>query len=304
MKKIVFIINPNSGNGYGAEIGKKISKLAPSLRVECEILYTKNQGDATRFADKYTKSDDVVIISVGGDGTMNEVLNGIHAGVTMGIIPSGSGNDFFRIIDPHITDIEELIKQTIAGTIRYIDYGIVNGKKFLGSFSVGLDANVVDGSRKIQQKNKRVRKSGYILAALAEVIKPNPFNMTFEDAQINVNQSCLFVSALNGQYYGGGFNSAPDADIEDGLLDINIVEAMKPTRIVSLLPVYMQGKHYGLKEVIIHQSNRFTMTCDREMTAQVDGELFRASKFDVQVVNKGIPFLIAKGINKNENTKR
>ena len=62
MKKIVFIINPNSGNGYGAEIGKIVAKIAPTLRVECEILYTKVQGDATRFADRYTKNDDVVIM--------------------------------------------------------------------------------------------------------------------------------------------------------------------------------------------------------------------------------------------------
>ena len=295
MKKVVFIINPRSGNGYGEEIGKKIEELIPSLPYESEILYTKRKNDAKEFASRYFKSDDVVILAVGGDGTMNEVLNGIHAGVTMGIIPSGSGNDFFRMIDPKISDIKELVKATINGRVEYVDYGIVNGSKFLDSFSIGLDAAIAYKAKDIQMKNPKVRKSAYLRAILSEIFHNGIFNVHYEDSSIHVNQSCLLISALNGKYYGGGFKPTPDANYQDGMLDINIIEGMTTSRMISLVPIYMKGKHYGCKEVISTLSNRFTLTCDKEVAAQIDGELFMGSIFDVQVVQQGLPILIAKG---------
>lgn len=295
MKKIVFIVNPHSGNGFGKEIGRIIEEMIPTIPYECEIHYTHKRNDATMYAARYTKSDDAVIVSVGGDGTMNEVLNGIHAGVCMGIIPSGSGNDFFRLIDPEINDIKELIRQTIYGKVEYIDYGIVNQRKFLGSFSVGLDADVVMKAAEIQKKNKKVRKSAYVRAVMSEVFHPPVFGVHFEDASVNVNQECLLVSVMNGRYYGGGFSPAPEADYQDGLLDVNIVESMNTSKIIRLLPLYMKGKHYGCKEVIAHSTNHFTMVCDRVKVAQCDGELIEEKRFDVQIVNKGLPILLAKG---------
>ncbi len=295
MKKIVFIVNPNSGNGYGASIGKKIEAVRKHSDIEMDIRYTEKVMDATRMASEYTKADDVLLVSVGGDGTLNEVLNGLHAGVPLAIIPSGSGNDFYRLIDPMISDMTTLINETINGSIQYVDYGIVNGKKFIGSFSVGLDADIVYKAREIQKSHPRVRKSAYVRALIDEMRHPQKFHVIFEDDKTSVEKDALIVSCLNGRYYGGGFNPAPTSDFQDGLVDINIVDFIKMGRILTLVPKYMKGKHYGAKEVTFVRSHRFTITCDKEMVAQVDGELFKATTFDIEVVNKGLPLMVARG---------
>lgn len=297
MKKIVCIINPTSGNGYGAEIAKKIEKLRDQLPCEIEILLTKKANDATELARKFTKSDDVLILAVGGDGTMNEVLNGIRAGVRMGIIPCGSGNDFFKLIDPKLSSLEELILKTINGKEICVDYGIVNDRKFLGSFSIGFDAGIAANAKNVQDKNKYLRKTSYLFSLIGDMFSLQPLKIDYEDANHSIKEKSILISVMNGRYYGGGFNPTPNADVSDGMLDLTIVRNMPVAKFVSLIPSYATGNHYKHpKEAIILQTNRFTLECDKDVVAQVDGEIFYASYFDVQLVHKGLHLVVAKEI--------
>lgn len=295
MSKYIFIVNPKSGNGVGESYGKKLEDMLPSMQVPYEVVYTNAPKHATQIASRYTKEDDCILVAVGGDGTMNEVLNGLQEGVTMAILPCGSGNDFYRLIDSHATDFKRMVEDTIYGKAVLVDYGILNGYKFLGSFSIGMDANVVDRKVKIQQKHKNARKSAYLLAVAQEVFAKKESNITLETNETTIQKSVLFVSALNARYYGGGFKAAPNADIQDGKFDVTLVDEIGLLKIAQLLPKYMKGTHLGYKEVTTLTSDHFLLKCDHEIVAQCDGELFSGSTFELTVMHHGVSVVIPRG---------
>ncbi|MBE6113828.1 MAG: diacylglycerol kinase family lipid kinase [Erysipelotrichaceae bacterium] len=295
MSKYVFIVNPKSGNGVGESYGKKLEAMLPGMGVSYEVVYTSAPKDATLIASRYTKEDDCILVAAGGDGTMNEVLNGIQEGVTMAILPCGSGNDFYRLIDSHATDFKGMVEDTIYGNTELVDYGILNGYKFLGSFSIGMDANVVDRKVKIQEKNKKARKSAYLLAVAQEVFARKGSNIVLETNGTTISKSVLFVSALNARYYGGGFKAAPNADIQDGKFDVTLVDSVGLLKIAELLPKYMKGTHLGCKEVTTLLCDHFVLTCDHEIVAQCDGELFSGSTFELTVMHHGVSVVIPRG---------
>ncbi len=126
--KYIFIVNPESAKGNAMKIIGNIEKVCKQEHIEYEVCYTLAQGDATRLAQSY-KDDENIIYAVGGDGTLSEVLNGVIGTKNkIGIIPAGSGNDFYRTV-------KELAKAEIES-----DVGVVNGKYFLNIACVGIDA--------------------------------------------------------------------------------------------------------------------------------------------------------------------
>ena len=128
--KHVFIVNPTSGKGKALKIVDKIEEVCTKRNIEYEIHYTKSSGDATKIAKKYHFSKNI-IFSVGGDGTLNEVLNGVMGTKNiLGIIPCGSGNDFYKTLDK------------IDDEFPVIDVGKINGKYFINIVSIGIDAEV------------------------------------------------------------------------------------------------------------------------------------------------------------------
>lgn len=295
MTKKIFIVNPQSGNGAGKNNGEKLEQLLPKLNVDYEIIYTKYPRHASEIAAQYTVEDHCDLIAVGGDGTLNEVLNGVQKGVTMGLLPSGSGNDFYRLIDPKLVSFQEMVESILEGEKIQIDYGVMNGHKFLGSFSVGMDASVAERAAKIQEKNKGVRRSAYLRAIVGELFSEHGFDVCMEMEQQTIHKRVLLVSALNGRFYGGGFKPAPFADIQDGLFDVALVDTLPVWRMIQLLPKYMAGKHSGLKEIISLKTNHLTLKSDKEMIAQCDGELFRSHEIDLQMYAKGLNFIMPRG---------
>lgn len=295
MSKKIFIVNPKSGNGQGKMYGLKLAQMLPQMNVDYEIIYTEYPRHATEIAARYFRVDDCDLIAVGGDGTMNEVLNGVHAGVCMGILPCGSGNDFYRLIDPKLLSFQSEVEAVLHGEKVMIDYGVMNGHKFLGSFSIGMDANVVNRAAKIQQKNKGVKKSAYLRAVAGELFSKHGFDAYLETDQMSIKKQVLLVSALNGRYYGGGFKPAPQADIQDGLFDVSMIDTLPVWRIAQLLPKYMAGKHRDLKEIICVTTNHFTLKSDEQMVAQCDGELFTNNLFELQVMTRGLGFIMPRG---------
>lgn len=295
MTKKIFIVNPASGNGEGKNYGLKLESMLPKMGIDFEIIYTEGPKHATEIASRYFKSDDVDLIAVGGDGTMNEVLNGIHSGVSMGILPCGSGNDFYRLIDPKLISFQSEVEALLNGEKTTIDYGVMNGFKFLGSFSIGMDANVVDRVVKIQEKNKGVRKSAYLRAVAGELFSKHGFNAYLETDDQQYEKKVLMVSALNGRYYGGGFKPAPFADIQDGLFDVSMIDNIPMLTIARLMPKYMAGKHMDLEQVTFVRTNHFTLRSEEEMICQCDGELIRGKLFDLHLVTRGLSFIMPKG---------
>lgn len=292
--KDLFIVNPKAGNGDGYKKSKVIEAVLKERETPYEMIYTKYPLHAIEIARSYKQSDDVRIFAVGGDGTLNEVLNGINVGVPLGIIPCGSGNDFFKMITRRSFDFKTMLRDTLDGTIEKVDYGILNGRKFMNSFSVGIDATI-NRKAKILQTKSRLKAGAYMQSALLEVLHPIPMHVTLELEDQSITKDALLISSLNGKWYGGGFMPAPSADIRDGLFEVSMIDYIPTLKILPLFPRYMIGKHIGASVVSVFRANRFTLHTRDLCQAQIDGELIEGTHFELQVIHQGLPLIIPKG---------
>ncbi|MCD6177144.1 MAG: diacylglycerol kinase family lipid kinase [Candidatus Cloacimonetes bacterium] len=273
-KKWFFIVNSTAGRG---KTGKKISKLVTSLnehKIDFEIELTKAPQHATQLAKDAIKKGFHNIISVGGDGTLNEVVNGVMLSgkseeINVGIIPEGGGNDFatgFNLsskIDKAVEILQKL-------NIRKIDVGKIEDRYFINALGIGFDARAAQISNKIKYLNGMPR---YLLAVIKALVSLKPFEAEVKLDDYTYNSPFLLIAIGNGKYTGGGFLLTPEALIDDGFLDICFIKTITRRRILSLLPSAIKGKHLKEPEVDLKQSKTIEVITKSPLPFYTDGEL-------------------------------
>lgn len=289
---ILFIVNPVAGKGKALSLVPRVEKICKQYSCSYDIKYTEGSRDAERLAREAEIEGQERIVVVAGDGTLNEVVNGINGTDTaIGVIPGGSGNDFIRTINPH-TDIDEIIYDNIFGDIIEADIASCNDRKYINIASVGLDAEIADGTSAMKKYFSGSK------AYLASVIK-TLFTYKGQKMHINIDgteieKEVLLSAIANGKYYGGGIMPAPDADIQDKLLDICIVNRFPLLKEFILLPKYMKGKHKSLKGVSFKRGRRIEITSPEQMTVNFDGEIFRNNRVLFQLLDQPIKIIVPK----------
>lgn len=288
--KHIFIINPTSGNGKYKDIIIQINQVFEN-RDDFEIIMTEYPGHAQEIAQSYR--GDFTLYSVGGDGTAHEVLNGLQEGVAMGLVPVGSGNDFRRNIEP-LTDLENIVSRLVNGAKVDVDYVMFNDRKQLNCANIGLDADVNEG---VNQSNIKFlpRKFLYALFALKCLIFKKTINVDVEVNGKRSSHNVLLASFMNGSYYGGGFKSAPLADVTDGLMDVTLIRNISRLRILSLMPVYFKGQHMGLDIVEAYQTDHIKVTSKIPIIVGCDGEIMKMNAFELKVIKHGLPLVLPQG---------
>jgi len=272
MKKQIFIYNPIAGGGRAEQaisLIKTCSREEKKLH-EIEIVRTDAPGKACRYTEIWSRVfPNVIIYSVGGDGTLNEVINGIYPNTKLGIIPAGSGNDFYRVY------------QEIEGT-KKINLGVVNGRKFINIASLGIDAKMADTANRI--KNSRFRMLSYPRAIIEEIIKYKPTSITIN----GVPTEKTILTICNGQYYGNGFPMNPEYNLSDGLF--NVISAGKLTRrqIIVLLLKILRQTHLESERVAFYQTDSILVESGKSLLCNVDGEVFADTRFEFSVIKDGV----------------
>ncbi len=291
--KHVFIINPTSGEG---NYKKVISWVENNIQKEnYEIHLTKYPGHAKEIAAQYTQ--DTVLYAVGGDGTAFEVLNGMHFDNELAVIPVGTGNDFVKMI-PHSLEIEKLLEDTVfGGHPEIIDIGQANENLFLNETNIGLDARVVASADKYKGKTMIPRTMIYIAAALKEVFKMKATPLKIYNDDFKYEQDTTLMAIMNGQYYGSAFRSAPNARINDGLLDLIFVDEISRMKAFSLIPKYSKGKHEHLDIVTMHKVKEVTIENPNGMLYVCDGEIFTTSTLNIKIHRGKLKYRLPKGAN-------
>lgn len=286
--KHVFIINPTSGKGKAYKQVDCIKNIFANRSDEFEILLTEYQGHATELARRFKMSDEAIIYSVGGDGTAYEVLNGLQDQVSMAIIPAGTGNDYYRMLGFTKKNLEDIIKETIDGKFVNVDYGISNDRRFLNTMALGLDADVNQVAQDIGKKLPIPRSLVYVISALAIIAKPNRINIELEINGETIQRKTILTAIMNGRWYGGGFQPAPDASIQDGQFDICVVSDMPLRRILKLLPKYYKGTHGGNPEVEFFKATSLSLKADKMCSVSCDGETSKQDNLKFRLVPKGL----------------
>lgn len=312
--KAIFILNPKAGKGTGlAKLKADIEKAAKELCLDTGIYYTKAVGDAEAFVKLACKEaeengEEVRLFACGGDGTVNEVLNGMigFECASLGIVPIGTGNDFVRNF-PEAGDFKDIRAQLEGNTekcdvIRYS--GILSGESktryCINMFNIGFDCNVVDLTAKLKEYPLIKGSFAYLAAVAGILIKKKGANLRVKvDGEVLSEGPILLTSVANGGYCGGGVNSSPVASTKDGLMDVNIIYNISRTNFVKKFPYYSKGTHMNLPDIddflCFRQCKEVEITpLDGTMRLCTDGEIEDAGQVTMQIVPEAVNVVIPK----------
>lgn len=285
----LFIVNPVAGKTKAKNTISIIKYIMDQNKKQYEILTTTKRGDAREFAQEAIQKDFSTIVAVGGDGTINEVLNGMAGSKKiLGIIPAGTGNDFARSLDlPE--DPKESLNIILQGNIKEVDFGKINGKHFINIASIGLDAHIADEANKI--KNKVPSTYAYILALLKGIISFKSYSIDVIIEKEKLNLDVMLVAICNGNYYGGGMKIAPNAAYEDGYFDICIIERMSKLKVLFLFPTIFKGNHVKIKGVKILRAKEIEIQSKKTIKINTDGEIAVHKPLKFKIIEKGLKIL-------------
>jgi diacylglycerol kinase (ATP) len=264
-----FIINPSAGKGKYKRIIHAIHKTLSGSELRYEISVLQYRGEATSIAKKAADGHDIVV-AVGGDGTVNEVLNGIiGTQAILGIIPAGTGNGFARALGLPL-HLEEACQVLVEEHIREIDVGRVNGRCFLGTAGVGFDALISKfaGERLGPMRGMWV----YFFAGTLTFYRYTPQLISVGIDSRVIEVSPLLVAIANTKRYGGRALIAPDARPDDGLFDVCVIQDMSAARLLRHLPKLFTGEHTRLSDVAMYRGRNITIDAPEPIPVHVDGE--------------------------------
>lgn len=280
-----FIVNANSRSGLGKEIWGKIEKRLQTLAIPYQVFFTMPHHRTKTFIRELTadKAEHVLVI-VGGDGTVNEVISGISypSKVTLGYIPTGSGNDFARGLQLPTDPMRALDLILSHRNILNMDIGELSYKnknrRFVVSSGFGFDAaichEVVVSHWKAKLNRLKLGKLVYVLVALRQWfhLKPEKVTITLDGQTTHTFKKCYFIASMNLPYEGGGFMFAPTADPSDGKLSVCILADLTKWKMLLLLPTALWGKHIHFKGVYTYTCNQIHIHSQKPRALHTDGE--------------------------------
>ena len=278
----LFIVNPIAGKGKAKKTIPIIKEIMESNNRNYQIKVTKKAGDGQLFAREASiENIFTTIVSVGGDGTLHEIVNGMIGGTQkLGIIPAGTGNDFSRSLDIPF-DVEDAIKTLVNGKVISIDLGRLEDRYFINFSSIGLDALIAEEANKI----KRYFSStySYIMGVVKALGKFRGIKVELIIDDKKYNGEIMLVAVCNGAYYGGGMNIAPCAEVSDGQFDICVVKKMPKLKLLFLFPTIFKGKHIKYDEVELYRGKSVQIFSGEKIYMSADGEAIYSgtTKFEI-----------------------
>jgi YegS/Rv2252/BmrU family lipid kinase len=281
MGRIKVILNPAAGRGYAAEVAPKVRQCLEEEGVDFDMVTTAGPWHAAELARRAADDGFDTIVGAGGDGTANEVINGLMAASEngaksrVGIIPAGSGSDLASGIGLPL-DVREACHRVACDRGKKIDLGRVTipgqEPRYFGNIvGIGFDGTVVLETLKM----RRLRGLPLYLLAVLKTIFLNfhaPL-MTIEYDGQRTEMRATMVAIANGPREGGGFLVAPDARADDGLFDVCIADKVSQLTLLRLLPHFLRGTHTRLKQVTMVETEAITVSSPDGLVAHIDGEV-------------------------------
>jgi len=290
MSAIMFIVNPRAARGKAATVAEILRDRCRNLKLDFDIVFTKNPGHATELAAQGAEKFDTVVV-VGGDGSVNEVVNGVvGTSAKFGIIPVGSGNDFVRVLGIPLS-MNDALDTVCRGHTRLIDLATAGSRYFNNGLGIGFDAWVVQESFSIKYLRGNLI---YLTAVLKTVYKYKSPQMRLTYNDVIRDEKLFMITVGNGTSLGGGFKLTPNALVDDGLLDLNIICDLTKLKVFrNLIGVY-SGNHIHLPEVTTDRTTDLVIESEQGFAAHVDGELLALDlkKLEVHIVPKSLEVIV------------
>ena len=315
--KYYFIVNTNSRSGKGLAIWNEIKDKLKEFDSDVQVYLTKHRGNAMRIVQKITTDhrkqngknatkEKITIVALGGDGTINEMVNGIvdFENVILGYIPTGSGNDLAKGLGITRDPIEGL--KVVLGkepVIKTIDIGEVKRgelkRRFAVACGMGFDASICHYALVSKFKyflNKiNLGRLTYVGIAIRRIFAGETFTveMTIDDGEPRVFEKTYFVTTMNNPYEGGGFMFCPKACQMDGIFDVIIVSKVPKLKILAVLPTAFWGKHVMFSGIDLFRGKKVVIKAKEPMMLHVDGEtLFPRKHVEVSVLPSTLNIIV------------
>ena len=296
--KHIFIINPHAGKKGST---KRLEEQIQALGLTCEIVYTRQVGDGRRIAREAVERGEAVrIYACGGDGTLNEVVNGAagydNAAVTN--VPIGTGNDFLKIFGKEnkarFTDLKALSE----GPQAAMDLIDCNGCLGLNTVCAGLDARIAADKDKYNGLPLVSGIGAYAISAVANALfKGISQPMTVDMGDFHYEGEGTIICVCSGRYYGGGFMPIGDNMPDDGLLETLVVRKVDRLTFFRLIGEYGKGRYAKYPDLIQYgQGDGVTVRSSQELVAAVDGEILRSHELIIRRSDKKMNFFYPAGL--------
>lgn len=290
-RKIKIILNPMADMGNAWRAARDLRSITEQHE-GIDWSGTAYPGHAIDLAKQAGEQGYEMVIAMGGDGTVHEVMNGLmqipeEKRPILGVVPVGSGNDFGHGIRASTTPTEAL-NRAINGEPSTIDLGLMtdgHGRReyFDNTLGIGFGAMVTIRSHQLPLLRGFIM---YLTSVIQTILLDhNPIKMQIEVDGQQMETSIIYLILCNGPREGGGFLIAPDAKIDDGLLDYAMITNVSRLKMFRIVPEVMKGTHGRFKEVTISKCKKFTLTADRPLYIHADGEIFSGPGTDIRQVS-------------------
>lgn len=275
------IFNPNAGHGLAKSFRPTVEKRLIAAGIEYRIHETNCEKDAIKIARDLTEAGSYNIIAMGGDGTVNEVLNGIidPKKVTLGVIPCGSGNDFAASAGIP-ADACKAVDIIITSTPKYTDYMECSGVRGLNIIGTGLDVEILE---RCMQPGFLKGKFKYAVSLIITLFNFKSYKLRLGRDNKYTSHYGLILCAANGKQFGGGIKIAPEAAIDDGMMDIVLVDDIRGIKIIGALLKLMQGLITHQPYTLFERTSAVYADFDEPISVQIDGEIYKDMRFDIKL---------------------
>jgi diacylglycerol kinase (ATP) len=287
-RKFLIIANPGSGAFGPGNLMDAIAGFFSRQGVGHKIIYTSKTEVYGLKPHRETLNDFTDILVIGGDGTIGATVDAFRERtLPISVVPTGTGNDFVKNLGiPR--NLDDALNIALNGEITMSDCGVCNGRHFINGVGIGFDGKVVE----YMAQNKSAWKGH--LAYLSSVVKILAIYreslLTYSYDHIISSEKIFLMTIANGTTFGGGFNIAPDAKIDDGLLDVCLIKAINPLRRFFKIPLMKKGRHGKLKEVNFFRVKEIAIGASDLLVAHLDGDFIGKPPFTISVKPANIPF--------------
>lgn len=284
--KLFLILNPAAGKNKGSRAIEKAVPLLQNKGIQFEIKTSEFPGHAIQLAQEFDQSKYDSIVAVGGDGTLFEMLNGLlkanpNFDLPIGQIPVGTGNSFIKDLDIH--SIEDAIEKIAAGKTKKVDVGFFKYAEgeyyFINLLGTGFVANVAHQAGKY----KMLGPLSYVIGVFEEVVqlKSVPMEMTV-DGKV-YQRDYIFTEICNSTKTGGNMIMAPNAKIDDGLLDVILLNKISKINLLKVFPQIFKGTHILDSHVETFKGRNIKIVTESPQRLTPDGEVFGTTPIEVTI---------------------
>ncbi|MBE9549461.1 MAG: diacylglycerol kinase family lipid kinase [Proteobacteria bacterium] len=296
MQKLLLVTNPKAASGHGQKFVPEIVQRFASRAIQSEIFCSDYAGHIESYIGKCDLSPYSAVIAIGGDGTLHEVLNGLYQQdktrrIPLGLIPAGTGNAFARELGLFAGQWQQAVDVICAGKIRCVDSARYrypgHQRYFINIINMGFG---VDAGR-TAKKLKFLGNSSYTLGTLWQTLFLRSWPLTITLDGKRMEQSTVLASVSNSRYTGTSFLIAPDAQVDDGLLDVLILTDISRLRILRLFPSIYKGEHIHYPEVTITRAKHILIETEELKELTPDGEFNGCTPVEIDCLKQDVEFL-------------